>query len=201
MSEEPENQLPSDPMDLARWLGRREAFGIVAGRCSAAEIECLCQINEHKLYLTQAKNWDEFCTKVVKASRRKIDKEMRLYKEFGPVYHVLTQLTRITADEFRTIKQHFADDGLRLESEAIALIPENSERLTDAVGKLLERERPQTRRDSPTLDAIVKRCEGISVMLEKAEYALDVEEKIALTAALARMNRLAARLGVVLIQM
>ena len=27
--------------ELNRWLGRREAFGLMAGRCSAGDVECM----------------------------------------------------------------------------------------------------------------------------------------------------------------
>jgi hypothetical protein len=55
-SEEPG---PSEPDELSlclnRWMGRREAFGLVAGRCAAADIETLRQIREQKLY-----SWTKF---------------------------------------------------------------------------------------------------------------------------------------------
>lgn len=49
--------------DLNRWLGRREAFGLVAGRCSAADVECMRNIRDGKLYLSRAESWADFCVK------------------------------------------------------------------------------------------------------------------------------------------
>ena len=33
-------------LDLGIWLGRKQAFSVVAGRCSAADAECLRQIRD-----------------------------------------------------------------------------------------------------------------------------------------------------------
>jgi len=35
---------------LGAWMGRKQAFASLAGRCSAADAECLRQIREHKRY-------------------------------------------------------------------------------------------------------------------------------------------------------
>ena len=47
--------------DLGRWMGRRDAFGAIAGRCSAADAECLRLIRDKKAYVDLAPSWDEFC--------------------------------------------------------------------------------------------------------------------------------------------
>jgi hypothetical protein len=44
--------------ELNRWLGRRVAFSLVAGRCSAADVECMRRIREGKLYASHASNWE-----------------------------------------------------------------------------------------------------------------------------------------------
>ena len=62
-------------LDLGKWLGRREAFGLIAGRCSAAEVEVMSRIREQKLYLEYGCDWDGFCTQQLHASRRHVDCE------------------------------------------------------------------------------------------------------------------------------
>jgi hypothetical protein len=44
-------------IDLGMWLGRREAFGLIAGRCSAAEGEVMARIREQKLFLDYHCDW------------------------------------------------------------------------------------------------------------------------------------------------
>src|SRR5689334_9380805 len=115
-------------LDLGRWLGRHEAFGLVAGRCSAAEVESLRRIRDGQLYLETSKNWEEFCVEQLQSSRRKVDKEIRLLKEFGPAYFQLSQLTRISPEEYRAIQANVTTDGLQVDGELVVFRSENHQR-------------------------------------------------------------------------
>src|SRR5215472_14745022 len=108
---------PEDGRDLQRWLGRREAFGAVAACCSAADLECIRQIRDRKLFENEAANWDEFCTTYLRMSRRKVDGDLRLLDELGPVYFHLLQLIRVTPDEFRAIAAHVSEEGVSVNGE------------------------------------------------------------------------------------
>ena len=55
--------------ELYRWLGRRDAFSLMAGRCSAADVECIKRIRDNKLYLAVARDWEEFCEKELHMSK------------------------------------------------------------------------------------------------------------------------------------
>jgi len=190
-------QPPSGGQDLARWLGRREAFGMIAGRCSAADVECLRQIRERKLYLDTSPNWDEFCKLQLKASRRKIDTSIRHLEEFGPAFFHLAQLTRITADDYRAIAGHVSEAGVTLNGEVIALLPENCERVADAVGQLRAAAEAPPEQTAGGIHGILKRCDALVRLLEETP-PLEAAERIELTAAIARVNNAAARLGVIL---
>src|SRR5437016_2460935 len=93
-----------DGFDLGEWLGRRQAFGMIAGRCSAAEAECLRRIREEKLYLARVPDWEEFCGRYLNMSRRNADRVIGYLEEFGPSYFQLSQVTRISPDVYRAIK-------------------------------------------------------------------------------------------------
>ena len=189
-----------DGQDLARWLGRREAFGMIAGRCSAADIECLRQIRDRKLYLEVAPNWDQFCTRHLKASRRKIDLNIHYLDEFGPWFYFVSQLTRITPEECRAIAGHFTDEGVTLNGEVIALIPENSERIAEAVEQLrAECAPPPRRKAAADFDALIKRCDALAALLEKSPPSLEIEQRLALSSAIRRIYQAAARHGVMLL--
>ena len=41
-------------LDLGRWLGRRPAFALVAGRCSATDTECLRQARQREQHRASA---------------------------------------------------------------------------------------------------------------------------------------------------
>ena len=54
---------------LGVMLGSRKAFAAVAGRCSAADAECLRRIRDRKLYLSRAATWEEFCPEYLGLSK------------------------------------------------------------------------------------------------------------------------------------
>jgi hypothetical protein len=63
--EEPISELPaevSELLDLGRILGENHAFGVVAGRCTAAQAAGLLRLRVGKAYLQCAQNWMPFAT-------------------------------------------------------------------------------------------------------------------------------------------
>ena len=128
--------------DLGTWLGKRQAFGMIAGICSAAEAESLRKIRDEKLYKTRCLNWDEFCSEHLGASRSNIDRYIRLLEEFGPTYFQVAQLTRISPEAYRAIAGSVGEDGIAFRGEKIKLLPENSKRIAEAVGELRRESRP-----------------------------------------------------------
>jgi hypothetical protein len=147
---EKELATSSDAFDLGEWLGRRQAFGMIAGRCSAAEAECLRRIRDDKLYLARAADWGEFCDRYLSMSKRSADRLIRYLDEFGPAYFQLSQLTRISPDVYRAIKPAITEEGIRINDEVIALEPSNSERLAQAVALLRPAKEPATEPPAPT---------------------------------------------------
>jgi hypothetical protein len=192
-------QSQSDPaaMDLGRWIGRREAFALVAGRCSAAEAESLRHVRENRQYKQFAPSWEEFCSKRLGVSRRHIDRTLRLLDEFGPAYFHVAQMAHVTADEYRAIAPHVGDDGVHMDNAVIALIPENSEKISAAVAELIRRERPAKEKDAPA-DAVLKRCEAVAESLSSLD-GLDLDQKLSLAASLAHLRKAAAGLGVLML--
>src|SRR5262249_1481842 len=122
--------------NLDRWLGRREAFGLIAGRCSAADVECLRKIRDNKLFLDVAKNWDEFCRVQLRSSRHRIDTALRQLEEHGPALFHATQMMRLTEAEYVAIEEHMSEEGVKFEGEVIPWGTQNTERLANAIGKL-----------------------------------------------------------------
>jgi hypothetical protein len=130
-------QQHSQPLlDLGIWLGRKQAFSAVAGRCSAADAECLRQIRESKTYRSLDLTWDQFCKEKVGVTRPVVDKMIRQLEEFGPAFFQLASILRITADEYRLIAGSVAEDGLLYDGEKIAIDAQNTSRLAQAVDAL-----------------------------------------------------------------
>ena len=129
----------SDVLTLGRLLGRREAFSIIAARCSAADAAHLKQIRQEKNYL-DCKDWDEFCGRHLHMSKESANRVIRLLETYGPQYFEVAQLTRISPETYRAIEPAIKDGALHTESEAIALIPENADKVAAAVAALRKKE-------------------------------------------------------------
>jgi hypothetical protein len=121
---------------LGVMLGSRRAFAAVAGRCSAADAECLRRIRDEKLYLRRTESWDEFCPNQLGLSRSQANRIIRNLEEFGPDYFEIAQLTRITPAEYRAIAPAVRGQAVHVNGEAIALIPENCDRVAAAIAQL-----------------------------------------------------------------
>src|SRR6266567_3755758 len=97
---------------LSKWLGRREAFGLVAGRCSAADVECMRRIRDGKLYLSRAGDWSEFCLNELHMSKSNANHLIGLLDKFGAEYFHIAQITRISVAEYRAIATAVSAHGI-----------------------------------------------------------------------------------------
>jgi hypothetical protein len=157
----------SDDLTLGRLLGRREAFTIVAARCSAADAVLLREMRQKKMYLSQAKDWGEFCAQHLHLSRENADRLIRLLDEFGPSYFEVAQLTRISPATYRAIAPAIRDQTLHHNGEAIALLPENAAKVAVAVSELRKAAEPVTpAAPSDPIPKLTKRCTELVAELE-----------------------------------
>ena len=132
-------QPPAEVLDwfeLGHSLGQNHAFGVVAGRCSAAQAAGLHRMREEKVYQRCGLTWDEFCPAYVKISRSEADRIIRLWQEFGAGYFELAQLTRVSAETYRAIAPSVQDGHLLHNGESIEMNPENSRKVAAAVAEM-----------------------------------------------------------------
>src|SRR6266403_3390519 len=92
-----------DLFELGQWIGRKQAFGLIAARAAAADIECLRSIREKKLFRVKEIDWTEFCQQYVGVTRSYADRLIRQIEEFGPNYFHLSQIVRISVADYRKI--------------------------------------------------------------------------------------------------
>jgi hypothetical protein len=183
--------------DLARWVGRREAFAMTAGRCSAAEAESLRRMREDKQYRKLGMTWEKFCAQRLGVSRRHIDRTIRLLDEFGPAYFHVAQMAHVSPDEYRAIAPHVSADGVRVDGAVVALLPENTEQVSAAVAELLRREKPATPAKAPSaFDAVIKRCESVAESLSGLGE-LTLQQKLEVTRVVCRIRNAASTKGVI----
>jgi len=184
-------------LNLGQWLGRREAFGAMAGRCSAAEIECLRRIHNEKLYRGHAGTWEEFCTKHLGASRRSVDVSIRLFDELGPAYFHVAQLAHITPAEYREIAPRMSAEGLSANGETIPLLPENRDRIAAVIGEARAHSRKARRPGKPAgFEAALEHCQAAADLLQVLFTPPSLERQLVMAASINRLREAAARLGI-----
>ena len=147
--------------ELGEMLGRRQAFGRVAGRCSAADAECLRRMRDQKLYQSRATSWNGFCPRFLGMTSRHANRIIRHLEEFGPSYFELARLTRITPEQYRAIAPAVRDQRIHAHGEAIPLTPENSEQIAAAVADLRRGTAPHTPTTNDRLSAADRRFEQV----------------------------------------
>src|SRR5690349_17800422 len=107
--------MGQDTGEIDRWLGRREAFAMLAGKCSAAQAESMRRVRDSKAYREKDWTWEECCVKGFGSSRRNVERTLRLLDEFGPAYFHVAQMAHVTAEEYRAIAANISTDGVRYE--------------------------------------------------------------------------------------
>jgi hypothetical protein len=132
----------SGVLGLGTLLGRRQAFGLIAARCSAADAASLREIREKKSYRYLAKGWVEFCDQHLAMSHTHANRIIGYLEEFGPAYFEMAQFTGISPATYRTIAPAIQDHALHLDGQVIALLPENTEKLAQAVEQLRQTATP-----------------------------------------------------------
>ena len=125
-----------DDLRLGEWLGRRQAYSLVAGNCSAADAKCLAEMRQEKLYKRLQMTWEDFCKQRLGMHRTKADEIIRQWKEFGATYFTLHQITGVSPDEYRAIRGAIEDGSLRYSGGAIPIQAEQAPLLLEAVREL-----------------------------------------------------------------
>ncbi|PWU08332.1 MAG: hypothetical protein C5B51_08020 [Terriglobia bacterium] len=189
-------------LDLGTLLGRRQAFALVAGRCSAADADCLRTIRGKKLYRKYGITWEEFCRKYAGISRTVADQLIRQLDEFGPGFFHLASLTRLTAETYRLIASSVKESGVECGGEVIPFAPENAPKLAAAVQELRMRAEAQAKpaaQAAPDLAQRVRRTQkGLEAAIAQLETVstedLNLIQRQALRAAIERGLRQLERL-------
>jgi len=184
--------------ELGQWMGRKQAFGLISAKTAAADVECLRYIREKKLYRAKDLDWAEFCKQYAGVSRAYADRLIRQLEDFGPNYFHLSQIVRISPHDYKQIASAITDDGLAYGDEKIAISPENSDKLVEAVTALRTAIPPKP--SVPAVAAARKRLEsGIAAMNEALQSGLSDAEREdlaqAVRAGVTDLNLISASLG------
>jgi hypothetical protein len=197
------SELPADladVLDLGSVLGQNQAYGLVAGRCSAAQAASLQRMRDEKKFKRITSHWRDFCSRYLGISGAQADQIIQLWQEFGEGYFEVAQLTRISAETYRAISPSIRDSTLHVNGEAIELSPGNSRRVASAVAQL-RRSAPSAKRNRQMhmherLKELDKRC--LSLVAEFAAISCAErcgENWLTFTGILSRTSDALRRLG------
>jgi hypothetical protein len=183
--------------NLGQWMGRREAFGLIAGRCSAAEVEILRKIRDERIYRNFNCDWGEFCPRHLHAARRSVDREIAYLRQYGPAFFTVRQLMHISVKEYQSIAEHITEQGVKVDGALIALHSENTDQLSAAVGELIRRAEARDRQPEPVAyGALMKRLRAAAEHLQSFDGDLDAAQRLELGDTVAEIRAAAAGLGV-----
>jgi hypothetical protein len=126
-----ENELtPATPdLDTGAWIGRQQAFALIANKCSAAQASSLKQMRESGCYEKLGLTWEDFCRQHTGISRSQADRLISQYDEFGEAYFRLSSLARISVEDYRQIAPQVAGNCIDIDGEQVPIIPENAARI------------------------------------------------------------------------
>ena len=125
-------------IDAGAWLGRHEAFAVMATQCAAVQAQCLRKAKESGVYEKLGLTWDEFCKQYAGIGRSRADDLIRRHERFGDTYFRLSDLARISPSTFARLSEagHVHDETLEFEGEQIPITPENAPQIRMAVQRL-----------------------------------------------------------------
>ena len=131
------------------------------------------------------------------ASRRNVERSIRLLEEFGPAFFYVSQIAHIGPEKCRMIAGHVSDEGVRLDAVVVPLLPENGVDVAAAVSQLLRRAQLEpAETEDPSFEPVLRRCQAAARMLAASTAGLNPLDKIELAEALVSLRQSAATRGV-----
>ena len=174
---------PQMLLDLGTWLGRHQAFGLIANRCSAADAECLKTMRNGGEYKKLGLTWDEFCQNHAGVSRAYADRLIGYLDEFGANYFRLAEVMQISAETFRLIAGSVGDNGIEFNGLNIPIKRVNRRKIQAAVqaaratSESKRTRRPNVSEARKRLDAFLSDARAIAeTSAERAELMVLLDQ-------------------------
>jgi hypothetical protein len=183
-------------LNLGTWLGRHQAFGLIANQCSAGDAECLKILRENEDYKKLGLTWEEFCIGHAGVSRSYADRLIHYLEEFGTNYFRLSELMQISGETYRLIADSVGDAGMEVNGETIPINRANRRRILAAVRARRTNAQPRAPRQ-PKVASARKRLDGffLEARAIAETSAQRAELVVMLNQALEQFTRLVAEVG------
>jgi hypothetical protein len=146
-------------LNLGTWLGRHQAFGLIANQCSAGDAECLKIMRENEEYKKLGLSWEEFCIAHAGVSRSYADRLIQYLEEFGTNYFRIAELMQISAETYRLVAGSVSDDGMQVNGEIIPINRQNRRKILAAIRARRTDAEPKAARQ-PKVATARKRIDG-----------------------------------------
>ena len=157
-------------LEVGTWIGRRQAFGLMASKCSVADATSLKYLREGRQYKDAGMTWDEFCARHLGISKTQADRIISQLDEFGTAYFALSEIVRIPAEAFREIASSVSDHSIEYNGQTIPIKNENGRKIADVIRVLREEAQNRLRADPPDHAAA---CEESAKASPSLGYLLD----------------------------
>jgi len=160
-------ETPREWIDAGAWVGRQQAFAVIANKCSAAQALCLKQVRDSQLFEKLGLRWEEFCKEYAGISRVHADRLIQQHEEFGDAYFRLSEIARISPETYRQIAGQVSDDGLEFDGRKLALTPENAPKIRAAIQTLRSQLKQARDANQPTAPGITQLQIRLDALIEE----------------------------------
>lgn len=120
-------------IELAQWVGRQQAFGLISAKCSAAQAEILKRLKDTSAHKAFGLTREEFCDQYLGISRQTADRIIANYEEFGAAYFAMSNVIRISPATYRLLAPAVEGNELIFGDEKIPITKANADRILEAV--------------------------------------------------------------------
>ncbi|HUI57360.1 MAG TPA: hypothetical protein VLY04_20430 [Bryobacteraceae bacterium] len=165
-------ELDNQYLEAGAWIGRQQAFAVIASKATAAQALSLQQAKETRAFERLGISWDQFCLQYAGITRTQADSLIQRLHELGEGYFRFSEIARISPDTYRQLASKIEDACIEVDGEKVELTISNAPRIRAAVRRLraqLKDARENTERlRSPDIaqltarvDALIENCERL----------------------------------------
>jgi hypothetical protein len=125
-------------VDVSAWVGRQQAFGMIANKCSAAQAQILKRLKDTSAHKAFGLTREDFCTQHLGINRSTADRIIANLEEFGTAYFALSNIMRISSATYRLLAPAVDGNELIFGDEKIPITKANADKILEAVNAARE---------------------------------------------------------------
>jgi hypothetical protein len=143
------------------WLGRQQAFAMIAHKCSEHQAQCLKQLKQDRVYDSFGLTWEQFCDSHLGLSRATADRIVQQLDEFGAAYFKLAALARLSPETYRRIATAVQGETIQIDGEPVAIHESNALKIRAYIQSLRAALRAEKQRTEPSLQELRSRLDNL----------------------------------------